>query len=447
LRRAGVHLLILLFSVLVIARAWPQNAPLQTANPKIEPALITSVRVLSDKGAPAVEVLSTHQVVPTIQILDSPPRLVIDLANARLGLKQKRIPVLQEDILTVRTEQFKNDPAVVRIVVDLLVPYRYSWDIADNRLMVRLQPVIAPRQNVARIAPAQPSESPGAGSSTLVPVSSGVGEVILGDRHMAAGSTLTAGNDTEVLRLARGGEVRVCPGTTISVTPSKNSKDLMLGMSTGALETHYKLQSSADTVLTPDFRILFSGPGEFDYAISADSHGNTCVRGLPGNTSPATVSELMGNRIYQVKPLEQIVFRAGQIDKGDSKIPLDCGCPAPVPVLRTDVLPSNTGTSAAQQPSVNPGLSTSAETRPLPASQPNDVHVQVEVPIVFQGKQSPAAASSPAETAAALPAIEPVRAVHLEAKLEPSPAQKPIEHLSAPRRFFRRLKGLFSSSQ
>ena len=112
----------------------------QTSSSKPEAAVVTSVRVVHERGVPALEVVSTHPVVPTIQLLDSPPRLVMDLSNARMGLKHKRIPVLQENILTIRTEQYQKDPPVTRIVLDLLVPYGYSWDAAGNRLMVRLKP-------------------------------------------------------------------------------------------------------------------------------------------------------------------------------------------------------------------------------------------------------------------------------------------------------------------
>jgi hypothetical protein len=465
-----------LCAIFVAATAVSQSAE-SGASPtasQAENPVITGVRIVQDHGSPAVEIATTRRVVPTIDSRDAPPRVIIDIPHARSTMPRKRIDVLQGNILTIRTDEHAAEhpgkAPFLRIVVSSLVPYGYAWDAQDNRLIVRLKPPEDPyvasrklpvqRPQVAGIAPTA--------AAAVVPVTSGVGEVLMADRRFAAGSLITAGSETALLQLSRGGDVHVCPGTTLSVTPSKSTKDLMIGLSTGSMETHYRLGASADTILTPDFRILLAGPGEFDYAVSTDSKGNTCVRGLPGNASSAIVSELIGDRVYQVKPSEQAVFHDGRIDKVDSDVPTECGCPAPVPVLRAETasphvvpdsgspnitlaqggLPADSHgpeggahNSETNSNGTSPALSSGPETRPLPRTTATEPHVQVEAPLVFRGRGNSAPPPSPAKEAEALPVTESSRAVTLEVQaLPPAEAQPaPVPHrgvLQRVKRFF-----------
>lgn len=111
----------------------------------------------------------------------------------------------------------------------------------------------------------------------------------------------------------------------------------MLGISKGAMETHYGESETVDSVLTPDFRIVLPGPGEFNLAISADAKGNTCVGSLQGSTASAVVAELLGSGTYEVKPSQQVLFREGRLDSVETPA-VACGCPAaPVPALQASV--------------------------------------------------------------------------------------------------------------
>jgi len=435
-------------------------------------AAIKSFRIVQEKDGQAVEILSTKPLVPSIQAISDPDRLVIDLPNARLDTKQKRISVQADQISTLRADQFQQNPPVARVVVDLLAPRSYTWDAAGNRLVVHLGKSLSPAQSKT-----SPFESP-----TVValmpaprPVVSAVrapGPLTLAADNGGSGSTITAGSDTAVLRLSSGGEVHVCPGTTVSVTPSQNRHNVMLSMNTGGLEAHLALDSSSDSVMTPDFRILLPGPGEFHYAISADNQGNTCVRALPGNTASAIVSELLGDRTYQVKATDRLVFHSGQLDRVDMAVTAECGCPPPrdPPLRATSDLPMQSETQkppSSTLPPVNanpapiaeaahagnaPPTGIPASATPVDASaSSNELHVQVEAPLVFHATGPPPA---PVEDVRALPLdsrsqTAPVVAAPLPPPEKATPKPNSAETASAKpapsRGFFRKLGGFFAS--
>jgi AMIN domain len=398
-------------------------------------------------------------VIPAITQLDGPPRLVIDLLGA-VDASTHQIAGRGE-IKAVHVSQSDDSPPLTRITVDLTAPRSYVWEVVDNRLLVHLRPVkelpAAPKEiaKPAPVVPATPAGNPGATNATPPPATSspavpvplpaavpppspvasrgvplaGVdpntptgGVVLMAGKSLVGNSAVTAGPETAILNLARGGQLHVCPGTTVSVTSSKTGRDLMLGMSTGALEAHYPLSAASDSILTPDFRILLQGPGVFHYAVSADTQGNTCVRSLQGNTGPAVIAELMGNGMYLLKPGQQAVFHGGQLAQVDNNVPIDCGCPrVQAPVMRaeggqTPMQPMPMETASVQQPIAEPvnaavrqGMvggsataseqsmpanlpMTTAEAAPAPPSQPNQVRVQVEAPLVYRAKDAAAAA-------------------------------------------------------
>src|SRR5271154_991140 len=72
----------------LVPAASPQSNPglLTTTEP---PAMVRSVRGLSENNGQAIEIISDHPVVPQIRKLDNPPRLVIDLPNTTLSSNKK----------------------------------------------------------------------------------------------------------------------------------------------------------------------------------------------------------------------------------------------------------------------------------------------------------------------------------------------------------------------
>jgi hypothetical protein len=413
------------------------------------PATIVHLKLLLDDGPPAVEIITTAPVVPKISKLEGPTRLLIDLPNTNMSVSSKLVPVQSRDVSAIRLELSATDPPAVHVEVDLRKAMDYTWESAGNRLLVHLRSAEA----AAKVAPVSaPADSATLG--TVVPV----------DR-LASGDSITASADTTVLRLRKGGEFYVCPRTTVSVTRSRNGPDMMLAIGAGAMETHITLDNSTDEVVTPDFRILLRGPGEFDYAIRADAQGNTCVRTLPGNTSSAIIYELMGNGRFEFQPKDQIVFHGGRLNpedtalhsaSGDNTIlPVDCGCPPPPrPMLLASnaaaeeapaesdppPAPSSSNGSASALPESRPSPEADGGGTPpkagvqiaeLPAAMRNQPHVEAQAVLTF--RPSPSVPTFPLSGRRALP---PITAL-------PPPPQEPARHkrFEGVRNFFAKIFG------
>jgi len=207
--------------------------------------------------------------------------------------------------------------------------------------------------------------------------------------EVSNGSVITAGEHSATLRLGRGGQVRICPGTNLTINSSPKGQELMFAMSAGSLEAEYQLPATADVVLTPDFRILISGPAKAGFSVTAMQNGDACVRSR-GDDSYVVVSELMGNDFYRLKPNEQAVFHAGRAKDPELNGAMTCGCPAPAPVERAEAAPpaptpeQRAAVAAAIQnePAV---AATASAAAGLPPQSAGQVNVEIDAPMVFKG--------------------------------------------------------------
>jgi hypothetical protein len=227
------------------------------------------------------------------------------------------------------------------------------------------------------------------------------------------GSQLAAGEGPAVLRLVRGGQVRLCPGTGLGVNTVPGSDGLLLSMSAGSLVVNYAVRDFADTLVTPDFRILMAGPGTFHFALGVNRRGDTCVKPMPGNTSRLIVSEVFGTGTYQIKEDEAVLFSAGKLS-GRTSVNAECGCPGAVPIQRVAVDASEPST--AQSPAV----------APAPPDKPGAVKVAVESPFVFSAKGSSPPYSVARVNYPALPNI-----FLLQEKVKPSVPRETTPEVSA----------------
>jgi hypothetical protein len=298
--------------------------------------------------------------------------------------------------------------------------------------------------------------------------------------------TIRAGDSTAHVQLARGGELRLCASTTVHLSrdSSLNATDsaLMIALDRGAIEASYKPGKYSDVLLTPDLRILVSGPGQADLKVRTNQKGDTCIDNHGPNAPYVTVTSQFEGGLYRVQPNQRVMFEHGSLNQVVDNEPEPCGCPAATPSVSVanaapGILP-NTDTAAptaapAAAPTAAPTAgptaspakpaqptggrsSTPADTAfplaeseglkppPPPPTQPvvpvGTPHAEVQVPITYDAKATPnptapgAAGPPPPETspadAAPPPAENPTPAPAAPKPQDQSAAQQPAKQKS-----------------
>jgi hypothetical protein len=235
------------------------------------------------------------------------------------------------------------------------------------------------------------------------------GSVVLNGNSAAlmSGAFIESAQTAAVVTLERGGELTVCPNSAVTITASASGRDQLVGVSSGTIETHYTLAANSDTIMTPDFRLLLTGPGDFHFGISLGTTGDVCVQGFPDSTASLVVNELLGDGSYQVKPGERIRFRNGSVanaapnpnpnpnPNNDQQGP--CGCPvaparnAAVPKPATELgFPEQQSQQAAVAIASGKPAPEPPAVAGIPApAKTGEIQLQIDAPMVFRGDAAP----------------------------------------------------------
>ena len=241
------------------------------------------------------------------------------------------------------------------------------------------------------------------------------GRAIIGNN-----GTITAGDATAMVKLARGGDMEVCASTKVhlsrdtSVTGGDDSA-LMIALDRGALEASYVPGKYSDVLLTPDLRILISGPGTADLKVRVNEKGDTCVDNHGAGAPYVTVTSNFAGGVYRVQANQRVMFEQGSLDRVVDNETESCGCPAAAPVVVASNASANPAAATAADKSNAPPAATSAaapreavaETaNPFPLAQSEglaaapaapvkpvvpvgQVHAEVEVPITYDAAKTP----------------------------------------------------------
>jgi hypothetical protein len=180
------------------------------------------------------------------------------------------------------------------------------------------------------IVPIDSSAKPGD-----APTVTGALEVTAGRTMIAASGSVTAGSRTARVVLPRRGELHICAHTTVKLAADGTAQGdaaqgLLLALDHGALELSLAgsgATRAADVLMTPDFKILVSGPGAAEVKVRLGVQGDTCIENSGSNAPYVLVSSIFEGGAYRVQAGQRVSFQHGSLHEVVDAEKEPCGCP------------------------------------------------------------------------------------------------------------------------
>ena len=211
---------------------------------------------------------------------------------------------------------------------------------------------------------------------------------------IASSGSVTAGSRTARLTLPGRGHLSLCATTRATLTldpahPTADHSGLMVSLDHGAVETDFRTGQVSDVILTPDFRILISGPGQSTVQVRLADHGDTCVDNHGKHPPYVTVTSLFTGQAYRVQPNQRVLFQHGSVSEVVDNESESCGCPPEsTRTLGNNAFPVAQSAGLAPLPAPPPN-----------ATQPGIVHAQATAALSYNGTAASQPASTPTRSA------------------------------------------------
>jgi hypothetical protein len=179
-------------------------------------AQLRRVSLLKVGGAIEIEIEASLRIVPAVQVVTGPDRLVLDFSDATPGPQVRAFAVNQGEVKGVRVGLLSSKPPVTRVVLDLKSPQAYQLFPLGKSVIVKLggpvgiaeTPQSATPEVAAAPAPAPEKKVAASYQNGLLSITSNRGSLadVLNEIHLQTGADIAipAGAEQEEVAVSLG---------------------------------------------------------------------------------------------------------------------------------------------------------------------------------------------------------------------------------------------------